>query len=180
MVVPPSSERPVHGGLNLVELETLGLDPREVIDFSASINPLGPSPLALEAIQCPELASYPDPECTELRRAIGRLKGVGVDRIVVGNGSTELIHLLARALLGPDDNAVVFSPTFGEYAAACRLQGVEPVVIPALARLQMESRPCHRHDCWTAPEGRVPVQSQQPNRRLLGCGRSTKHRRSTR
>ncbi len=127
MTVTPHQDRPVHGGLNLAELESLGLDPREVIDFSASINPLGPSPLALEAIRCPELAAYPDPECTELRRAISKQSGVDVDRIAVGNGSTELIHLLARALLGPEDNALVFAPTFGEYAAACLLQGVEPV-----------------------------------------------------
>ena len=126
---PLNHERPVHGGLNLAELESLGLDPREVIDFSASINPLGTSPRALDAIRSPVLAAYPDPDCLELRRAIGRVTGVDLNRIVVGNGSTELIHLLARTLLGPDDKAVVISPTFGEYAAACRLQGVEPVAI---------------------------------------------------
>ena len=123
--------RPVHGGLNIVELESLGLNAREVIDFSASINPLGPSPHALEAIRRSELAAYPDPDCIKLRRAISKLSAVDTDCIVVGNGSTELIHLLARALLGPEDIAVVFSPTFGEYVAACRLQGVEPVLVPA-------------------------------------------------
>ena len=52
---PPEGEgtfthnRPVHGGLNVAELESLGLRPEEVIDFSASINPLGPSLRALEA-----------------------------------------------------------------------------------------------------------------------------------
>lgn len=131
-MVPYSYKRPVHGGLNLSELESLGLDPRGVIDFSASINPLGPSPMVLEAIRCPKLAAYPDPDCIELRRAISKHFSVDVDRIVVGNGSTELIHILARALLGPGDNAVVFSPTFGEYVAACNLQGVEPTAISAL------------------------------------------------
>ena len=131
MVTPLSHERPVHGGLNLAELETLGLDPREVIDFSVSVNPLGPSPQVLKAIQCPELATYPDPDCIELRRAISSHSGVDVERIVAGNGSTELIHLLARALLGPDGSAVIFAPTFGEYAAACRLQGVETVAVSA-------------------------------------------------
>ena len=131
-MVPYSYKRPVHGGLNLAELESLCLDPREVIDFSASINPLGSSPRVLEAIRYPELASYPDPDCTELRRAISKHFSVDVDRIVVGNGSTELIHLLARALLGPGDAAVVFAPTFGEYVAACNLQGVESTAISAL------------------------------------------------
>ena len=124
-----SQERPVHGGLNPAELSTLGLDPREIIDFSVSINPLGPSPQVLEAIENPELAAYPDPDCIDLRRAISRHTGVHAGQIVIGNGSTELIHLLARALLGPHESAVVFSPTFGEYAAAFRLQGVEPAAV---------------------------------------------------
>lgn len=123
--------RPVHGGLNLLELDTLGLSPSDIIDFSTSINPLGPSPKALDAIRHLGLASYPDPDCTELRRAISEYTGVGTNRIVVGNGSTELIHLIARAFLSTGDSAVVFAPTFSEYAAACRLQKVEPLSIRA-------------------------------------------------
>ena len=118
--------RPVHGGLNFAELESLGLSPGEVIDFSASINPLGPSPAVLEAAQRVNMAAYPDPECLELRRAIGAAMDVDPGKVLPGNGSTELIHLLARAYLGPDDEAMVFAPTFGEYVAACRTEGVEP------------------------------------------------------
>ena len=122
-------KRPVHGGLNFAELESLGLRPEEVIDFSASINPLGPSRLALDAARRVNMAAYPDPECLELRRAIGASLGVSPGNVLPGNGSTELIHLLARAFLGPDDAAAIFAPTFGEYAAACRTEGVEPVAI---------------------------------------------------
>ena len=123
------NKRPVHGGLNFAELESLGLRPEEVIDFSASINPLGTSRLALDAAQRVNMAAYPDPECLELRRAIGASLGVGPSNVLPGNGSTELIHLLARAFLGPDDTAAIFAPTFGEYAAACRTEGVEPLPI---------------------------------------------------
>jgi histidinol-phosphate aminotransferase len=126
--------RPVHGGLNIAELESLGLRQDEVIDFSASINPLGPSRRVLEAAQSTNLAAYPDPECLKLRQAIGSSLGVAPERILAGNGSTELIHLLARAYLSPGRNsdgtksvALVFAPTFGEYEAACRVQGMEPV-----------------------------------------------------
>ena len=130
--------RPVHGGLNAGELESLGLNPDEVIDFSASINPLGPSAKALEAARDVYLGAYPDPDCLRLREAIGGALGVAPDRILPGNGSTELIHLLARAYLGPESGgdalspgggALIFSPTFGEYAAACRIQGVAPVMV---------------------------------------------------
>ena len=149
---PPEREgafaqgRPVHGGLNVAELESLGLRPEEVIDFSASINPLGPSLRALEAAQSVYLGAYPDPDCLKLREAIGEVLGVEPARVLPGNGSTELIHLLARAYLGPKDTAIIFAPTFGEYAAACRIQGVTPVtVFPPT--LEIAERPFH----WDLP-----------------------------
>ena len=134
--------RPVHGGLNVAELESLGLRPEEVIDFSASINPLGPSPKALKAAQSVYLGAYPDPDCLKLREAIGGSLGVETGCILPGNGSTELIHLLARAYLGFDDTALIFAPTFGEYAAACRIQGVTPVLVMPPS-LEIAERPFH-------------------------------------
>ena len=121
-----ASSRPVHGALNLAELDLLGLDPEEVTDFSASINPLGPSPGVLRAIRDVDPSAYPDPECLRLRQALGSRLGVPEEAILVGNGSTELIHLLARSRLRKGLRACVFAPGFGEYAAACRLEGVEP------------------------------------------------------
>ena len=136
----------MHGGLNMAELESLGLRPEEVTDFSASINPLGPSLKVLEAAQSVYLGAYPDPDCLKLREAIGGALEVEPTRILPGNGSTELIHLLARAYLGPDDTALVFAPTFGEYAAACRIQGVTPVtVLPP--SLEIAEKPFH----WDLP-----------------------------
>ena len=132
-MMPGSTEqkhgRPVHGGLNISELESLGLRPEEVVDFSASINPLGPSARVLEAAQNVNLAAYPDPDCLKLREAIGGALGVEPSHILPGNGSTELIHLLARACLYQEDTALIFAPTFGEYATACLIQGVEPVLL---------------------------------------------------
>ena len=119
----------MHGGLNEAELESLGLVSEEVIDFSASINPLGPSPRVLEAARSVNLAAYPDPECLKLRKALGAVLNVEPECILAGNGSTELIHLLARTYLGPEDTALIFAPTFGEYAAACRVQGISPVMV---------------------------------------------------
>ena len=120
-------ERPLHGGLNARELADLGLCPDEITDFSASVNPLGPSPRAAEAARNADIGAYPDTDCVKLRDAIGECVGADSNRILVGNGSTELIHLTARAFLESGDTAGVFSPTFGEYEAACRLRGVTPV-----------------------------------------------------
>ncbi len=121
--------RPTHGGLNSSELKSLGLKPEDVLDFSISVNPLGPSPLAIEAANNVNLATYPDTDCVQLRSAISRESNVAPDSILVGNGSAELIHLLARASLSSDGTALIFTPTFSEYEAACRLQGVSPVAL---------------------------------------------------
>ena len=121
--------RPVHGGLNIAELESLGLRADDVVDFSASINPLGPSPRVLEAAQNVNLAAYPDSDCLKLREAIGAWLGVESRFILAGNGSTELIHLLARAYVRREQAAAIFAPTFGEYSAACRTEHIEPVAI---------------------------------------------------
>ena len=121
--------RPMHGGLNSSELRSLGLRHEDVLDFSISVNPLGPSPLVIKAANNANLATYPDTDCVQLRSAIGRELSAAPDSILVGNGSTELIHLLARAFLKEDDSAFIFTPTFSEYKAACRLQGVAPVAL---------------------------------------------------
>lgn len=122
---------PVHGGLNVAELESIGLHPRDVLDFSASINPLGAAPGVSEAVQSVTPHAYPDSNCLKLRQTLGSYLGAEPDSILIGNGSTELIHLIARAYLRPGDTAAIFAPTFAEYDAACRLQGVAPVSISA-------------------------------------------------
>ena len=125
-----ASGRPVHGGIRPAQLRALGLDPADVLDFSASVSPLGPPKGLWEALHQVDLTAYPDPECLVLREALARLHATDTDRILVGNGSTELIHLLARAYLSPPpegcSNAVLlFTPTYGEYAGATAMAGAE-------------------------------------------------------
>ena len=95
----------------------------EVTDFSASINPLGPSPLALQAIQehLSALVHYPDRACRPLREALGRLYELEAVLILIGNGSTELIHLIPGAL--NLRRLLIPVPSFSEYEAAARLAG---------------------------------------------------------
>jgi len=124
-------ERPVHGGLNLSELSRLGLLPEEVLDFSANINPLGISPAVKKALSKIDVSGYPDPDCIELRQTLARQTGVAIEHIIIGNGSTELVHLLAKVCLTESGCAVIMGPTFGEYEMACRLVSVNPVQIAA-------------------------------------------------
>lgn len=123
--------RPVHGGANTAELSSLGIRPADVLDFSASVNPLGASPAATAAMLSVDLAAYPDPDCIDLRDALAVRHGVSPQNILVGNGSTELIHLTAQAWLAAGDTAIIFTPTFGEYAAACAIQGAYVVGVAA-------------------------------------------------
>lgn len=111
---------PVHGGLDPVELESLGVGLDSVVDFSASINPLGPPPGVREAVAEVDFAVYPDRHCHALRQALSQRLEVDADHILIGNGSAELVHLLARAYLARDRSAFIFAPTFSEYEAACR------------------------------------------------------------
>ena len=118
----------VHGALDYAELEALGLQPKDVIDFSVCSNPLGPSPNVLEALRTVPPERYPDRECLALRRALAGHLRVRVEQIVVGNGTSELLSLIATAFLRPPtpdsrDAVVVFAPTFGEYRRAAELAG---------------------------------------------------------
>lgn len=93
---------------------------REVIDLSANENPLGPSPSALGAIvhAAKQAHRYPDKNGTALKKALANRLGVVIEQIVLGNGSAELIDAIARATLGPGDEAIVGSPSFPAYRSS--------------------------------------------------------------
>lgn len=112
-----------HGSFSHREALERGMSRGEVIDFSASCNPLGTSPAVLASLAGVELARYPDDDATQLRQSLGSSLGIDPGWIVVGNGSVELMWLLAMAYLEPGDRALVVGPTFGEYQRACRVMG---------------------------------------------------------
>ncbi len=109
-----------HGGPDYHELAGLGLSADRLLDFSVNSNPLGASPKALEAIRSVDPSRYPDSQVLGLRSALAAVHDCRPSEVLVGNGSVELIWLLAEAYLQPGDGVVVVGPTFGEYAAAVR------------------------------------------------------------
>ncbi|MBI5556774.1 MAG: cobyric acid synthase [Deltaproteobacteria bacterium] len=119
-----------HGG-NVNRLAaSAGKDKADIIDFSASINPLGP-PESLRRIisrNITQLCRYPDPEATPLVQALADSLGVDRERIVAGNGSTEIIYALPRAL--GRKRAVIPVPSYADYAAAAQLAGLAVVTVP--------------------------------------------------
>jgi len=114
-----------HGGHLRRLAERADCRAEEILDFSASINPLGP-PESLRAVvgrTLGQIVHYPDPECDELVRTLAAIDGVSAEEIVVGNGSTEILHALARA--ADRDLAVIPVPSYSDYADASRLAGME-------------------------------------------------------
>ncbi len=107
-----------------------GAAPPGVLDFSASLNPLGPPPQALAAYHdaAALIARYPSPYPRELAARLARRHDAAPDNVVVGNGSTQLIHLLARTLR--PRRPFVAIPTFSEIANAMIVAGMAPSALP--------------------------------------------------
>jgi threonine-phosphate decarboxylase len=109
-----------HGGniYRFIEERNIRMD--EVIDFSASINPLGVPESAMKKIKdnIKYLCHYPDPDAKHLTQAIAKHLGIDPQYILCGNGSTELIYLTVRAL--KPEKILMPMPTFSEYEQACK------------------------------------------------------------
>src|SRR5262245_56753919 len=108
----------VHGGLPLAELRALGFAPETVLDLSVNVNPYGPSAAPRAAIAGAPLDRYPDPECSSARAALAVALDVAAERIVIGNGASELLWTLTRVLARGAAKVLIAEPAFGELRAA--------------------------------------------------------------
>ncbi|WP_027363748.1 threonine-phosphate decarboxylase CobD [Desulfotruncus alcoholivorax] len=112
-----------HGGDVFGYSRKISCPVQEICDFSANINPLGPSPAAVKAIQdnLDLIRHYPDPSCSELRSALSGYLSIPPENIIFGNGASELIYLIAHVL--KFNSALVTAPTFIEYGEAINCAG---------------------------------------------------------
>ncbi|EMK10399.1 MULTISPECIES: cobyric acid synthase [Leptospira] len=120
---------PKHGG-NLIELsKRIGCDPKEILDFSANINPLGfPEwlrPFLHSKIE--DLISYPDPNYTSLKKKIHSKYGISPEQIVLGNGASELI--LQIPFVVQADYALIAVPCYSGYKEAILLRKIPCVEV---------------------------------------------------
>ena len=108
-----------------------GVPADKVIRLNGNENPFGPSPKAVEALGAfQNYNHYPDQDQKKLRRVLSDYVGFPPDRIVVGNGSDEIIDLLMRMFIGAGENVVIPSPTFGMYAVSAAINGGQAVSVP--------------------------------------------------
>ncbi len=117
----------MHGGNIYRAAEFLRWPERKIIDFSASINPLGVSKKVKAELRkyLKYLHNYPDPECKRFLRHLSKSLQLPEDALIAGNGSTEFIYLIPMAL--KPEKVLLPAPTFSEYERALILRG-SPVV----------------------------------------------------
>jgi histidinol-phosphate aminotransferase len=109
----------------------LGRSPESIIKLDANENNYGTPPAVFRALA--SLAGthrYPDASQTDLRAALSAYTGVPADILLAGNGSDELLSLIAQVLLQPGDSILVCPPTFSMYAFYARLKNCDVIDVP--------------------------------------------------
>ena len=107
-----------------------------IAELGSNENPLGPSPLALEAMRAALATAwrYPDPRGAALKAALSRSLDMDVDRIALGNGSHELLMLLAQCFADPAHSVVYSQYGFAVFPIATAAAGAQAIRVPALPR----------------------------------------------
>jgi histidinol-phosphate aminotransferase len=110
----------------------MGLKPSEIIKLASNENPLGPSPLAIQAMRDTLERShfYPDGGAWALRNAIAEKLGLDRANVILGNGSNEIIEFIGHAFLKPGDEVVTAGHAFAVYSLMAQLFGAKTIEVP--------------------------------------------------
>jgi histidinol-phosphate aminotransferase len=125
---------PYQPGKPISELaRELGLKEQNIIKLASNENPRGIGPRTRAAIDAAlaEIARYPDGNGHDLKVALGRRYGVELGSIVLGNGSNDVLELVALAFLGPGRSAVYAQHCFAVYPLATQARGARGIAVPA-------------------------------------------------
>ena len=109
----------------------LNLDPASIVKLASNENPLGMSPKVRAAVEAalPELHRYPDN--FELLQAVAKRVDRSIESVVLGNGSNDLLEMVAAAFLAPGRSAVFSQHAFAVYPLATQARGARSIVVPA-------------------------------------------------
>jgi histidinol-phosphate aminotransferase len=110
----------------------LGLNPSDIVKVASNENPLGPSPLAKEAMRAAleEAHIYPDGGGYRLRNGIATTFDLPIDQVIIGNGSNEIIELLCHSFLNPEAELIAAEHAFVVYKLMATLFGARYVEVP--------------------------------------------------
>lgn len=136
-LIPPShiaAIAPYQAGKPIEELaREFGLDPADIVKLASNENPLGMPESAQRAITqaIVGLGRYPDPAGFDLKKALSERYDVPQDWLTLGNGSNDILELVASALLEPGSSVVYSQYAFVVYRLATQARGAEHIVVPA-------------------------------------------------
>jgi len=125
---------PYQPGKPISELaREMGLAEKDIVKLASNENPHGIGPRTRAAIErsLGDIARYPDGNGFELKAALSRRYGVDAAQIVLGNGSNDVLELVALAFLGPGRAAVLAQHAFAVYPLATQARGARAIVVPA-------------------------------------------------
>ena len=109
----------------------IGREPSQIVKLDANENPYGPLPVVRKALANMEFPHiYPDPESRVLRKSLAKFTGVDEEYLLAGSGADELIDLLMRVSLNPDDCIISCPPTFGMYPFDAELNAACCIEVP--------------------------------------------------
>jgi len=109
----------------------LGRTPDLIVKLDANENPYGPLPIVREALGRMDFPHiYPDPESRALRKSLSKFTGIGEEYLLAGQGADELIDLLMRVFLEPNDCVLSCPPTFGMYSFDAELNAARCIEVP--------------------------------------------------
>ena len=120
-----------HGGIDPWAAKEAGIDPAAIRDFSISINPTILPDSIKEVIWGAALSRYPDSRSRALVDALAAGYRIPDNQILVVNGTSQAIFLIAAAFLSPGDKVLIAGPTYAEYREACRAYGAEVTEVSA-------------------------------------------------
>jgi histidinol-phosphate aminotransferase len=126
---------PYQPGKPISELaREMGLDESSIVKLASNENPRGIGPRTRAAIEAAmaDIARYPDGSGFELKTALAKRYAIDAGSIVLGNGSNDVLELVALAFLGPGRAAVYSQHAFAVYPLATQARGARAIVVPAL------------------------------------------------
>jgi histidinol-phosphate aminotransferase len=119
----------------------IGREPSEIVKLDANENPYGPLPVVREALAKMEFPHiYPDPESRTLRKMLSQFTDVDEVNLLVGSGADELIDLLMRVMLEPDDCILSCPPTFGMYSFDAELNAARCIEVSRNADFSLDMK----------------------------------------
>ncbi|MEW6733911.1 MAG: histidinol-phosphate transaminase [Acidobacteriota bacterium] len=125
------SIKPYQPGKSISEVKKeFGLE--NIVKLVSNENLMGPSPLALAAVQSllPEINFYPEDSARELKYALAKRHGVGCESIILGHGATDILEIIARAFLCSGDEVISAHPSFPWFQMLGQANGAKNVVVP--------------------------------------------------